>query len=418
MGKKRRIIALLALEVTFFVGLAAVVIFFWGRQVQDRARAEFEAEIGALDPKAHVPAEVPADRNGADLWLEAAEAIQWIPEDDPRIRRLGDGRPWTPELLVEAEGLLERYERALDLAAPARRAEGSNFHLDYSSPQTAALNTGLLPLSRLLHIQGRAALRGTGDLAAAADAAESLDALGRAMAAEPLMIYQLIRLAISGRHLDLVEELLSRPDLDLQTLERLQRGLGAELDDGAYFDALAVEAAPYRRILGVGGESSETSPLGRLTLALSRPFDEAAMLSLYQAIGEASREPIADVYGYTKEAMDRPLVFAPAADMLIPNLAELPVRHRLRIAGRRLARLAVAARGSHLTDGTYPARPMDLGLDGDNLEDPLAGGELTWTLGDDGSLTFAFPDAAEFWEDRSEGSHYPAPPLAWRLPSS
>ena len=179
----------------------------------------------------------PEEEDTTDLWLDGVGALDTpeFPNDARPLPVVGEsqaeiplpGEPW-PQLGA-AEKLLAKYGRGLDLLHQAADQGGAaRYRLDLIplDPKLLDQVQSLRGGARLLTLEAnvRAHRR---DLHGAADSIHALNRLARSLEREPLMMPQLVRVAIAGQARDQLRRLLGSVDLADDDLDRLQQDLRA-----------------------------------------------------------------------------------------------------------------------------------------------------------------------------------------------
>ncbi|MEM8931346.1 MAG: hypothetical protein AAGE94_09235 [Acidobacteriota bacterium] len=401
--------------VTALVGSSILVLTvgYVGRSRLADDRQAFEQDVASLDNTTRLREEPSPDDNAVSWFRRAAVADESTPAMIARRSELLAVPDWSSEQLAEARSLVEPASAALDLAARAVTASDSSFGLD---PRAGfdTIPDDLLSFLRLresLALRGRVALA-DGELVGALAATDALYRLRTTLRAEPLVVFQLLGFGVDWAHLDLVQRLLLDPRLDTDALDRLEHQLAAD-ETRPVAEALATEAAHIVDVMLKADD--DTRGLGRWARHVLNPWDQRAMLHVYRQLAMAGDEPIEDVAGFAGAGRPWSPVAWVSADILIPNLAELPLRYRASESCRQLARWALAARRHALEQTRYPETLQRIASQ--PPIDPYSGESPTYSLAD-GAPQVASPRAEALWADRHPRRDTPfAPRFTWRLPT-
>lgn len=230
--------------------------------------------ISFADLDAYYPAP-PADQDVTQLWLTGI-----APLDSPQFKASANGLsfvsdgperiPWpgeTWEQLAAAEKLLTSYRTSLDaIHQAARRGGRARFPIRFTDGANMPLPHAdrLRAATRLLALEAAvAAHRGQTD--AAVDAVMAMFAAARSIEQEPILVMQLMRMAIGASARGRVEWLLSAAALDDAQLARLD----AELAASSYGEPMR-RALVGERVIGTEGFSNLALVLPLTPQELSR----------------------------------------------------------------------------------------------------------------------------------------------------
>ncbi|HVW35935.1 MAG TPA: hypothetical protein VHB99_01480, partial [Pirellulales bacterium] len=266
----------------------------------ERIRAAGEpASAGELEVYYQAP---PSDRDTTQLWLQATTPLETpqFQADAEKLPIVGTGlqtvpwpgEPW-PEL-QEAEKLLAQYGRSLELMHRAARLGGQARYPTKFSDGMSMLLTHVQQLrvgARLLALESAvAAHRGRPD--AAIDAILAIFAAARSLEQEPVLISQLVRMALDGMARDRAAWLLSAIELDDAQLARLE----AELATRNYYGRSVYHALLGERVMGIeafanpakfGDEGKALALLG----AVNGDRDQTLYLQLMGELIAAAKTP-------------------------------------------------------------------------------------------------------------------------------
>lgn len=291
-------------------GILAVLVIRIGLDVWagGRVRAavdRLEARYGSLEPGAGWPPAVPDADNRARL-VEAAAALVMpgtATGTIPMARAIAEFRKLPPPALVPGE--LREFVRmnrgALGLVDQARGLRQANWNLDYQTFDDTPPLLELRTLSNAVHV---AALLDV-EAGRPDEASRSLEgglAVASSLGQEPMLIIQLIRIAVALEQFEGVEELISRSEPSAAALE----GLADRLREAREPDPLSIGLVGELRYSNAmlaafdRGRAPWLSPGGGpslrawLLLMVGRPFvrlSRARYLDRMDALIEIQRGP-------------------------------------------------------------------------------------------------------------------------------
>lgn len=239
----------LTVAIVIMVGLPILLVWYsiWsaGQRVDEQLAAiRAKGEPVTPDELNAFYAVPPADRDVTPLILNALR-----PLDNPALGQatqglslLGQtghpipppGQPWEERAPVEL--LLNQYSPALQALHDAANKRGVvRFPMDFNQgfntllPDTQNVRSGARLLTLEAHVRAH-----QGDAHGAADSIRALLALGNVLENEPMLISQLVRIAVRSMGYELIRELLPHVEFSDDDLRELQ---------------LAVRAADYRASL-------------------------------------------------------------------------------------------------------------------------------------------------------------------------
>ncbi len=380
------------------------------------ATERFEAEVGALDPLAHAPVDLPAAGNAADWLRSGAAALELTAEEWQAVDEFLRAETWTPSR--EIESLVARQARAL---ADLRRAGDlgrSTFGIDYrAGPETLPLDelSEQLRARKVLAADARLALA-AGDRRRVLDDLSAIAAQRRALLREPIFVSQLFARAIESGYHDLVQDLLLSAAADAPLLAAAAAELTAGDPQASLASAFAVEAWWMKDAVETAGRGGFRWRPERLV----QTFIAADAVDLYRRLRRASELPASEIDAYlfpetpgVPETETR--VMGIAARFLVPNLVDGLRKHRASTAARRLAGIAIELRLEALAGGAYPATLE--ASPAARSSDPYAGGPIRYQRHPDGSAELSFPDAEALWREHNPNAQHLHPPrFVWRLP--
>ena len=375
----------------------------------------FEAEIGSLDAAAHAPPEL-AEAENAAYWLQRGFAALALSDSEGEVVNAY----WTDRsagLSADLEEILHGKQPALDHLRHAAGLPDSAWGNTYSPrPSEPVMPIDSLWGAKILTVDAHAALA-AGDRARVLADLKALAALHRALANEPLVIFQLLAASIGLGLSNLVHDLLPSDLADGALLEEAAALLAAGDAGDRVRTSFAVEASWLLTMFEqpAGGEAGFRSRLSRLAQPLWTPFEIAAGIDLYHRLGKATDLPATRIDAALQPESSTTPIIGVVAQALVPNLAELVKKQRAGAAARRLTRIAVDLRLHALRHGAYPADLDDLPLA--LLPDPYADGPLRFEHHADGSASLSYPQAEALWREVYRHTPVFRPSFAWQLPS-
>ena len=422
----RRFAVVAALVLLAALG-ARVVIGHSSRARLDNARDAFDSAYGARVLADLAPPPVALADNIAPVLLDMASELGL---EDPRWRKLA-GRvaafqtlapeQWSEQQRLTADefavacGPMERYE---ELAA----LEQSNFELDYSIGWSVPLPPYLdvLLIAKCALTQGRLGLT-AGDRHRFLTAYRALVNVSRGLRNEPLLIGQLMSIAVQRHHHYLLHQALGSGALDLVTIEALLaidegRSMREGVATGLQAEALLVAATPSQVVL-VG--LSDEAPL------LHSASVEKAIAFLMEPTGDLIRAATIENRMREIESLDRHLVelvreldegtfyddSSRRLDKLAPSIDDVLLKAYAADTTTALARSALAVARDLAAGLTEVSSPL--------LDDPISGAPIVWKA-TEGRLTGSAPEAAALWAERAVPGGSLPPIFEWSvaIPSS
>ncbi|HEX5447181.1 MAG TPA: hypothetical protein VFW87_25425, partial [Pirellulales bacterium] len=271
------------------------------------------------------------------------------------------GEPWPH--LAAAESLLAKYHTPLEKMHRAAQLGGAaryptDFSADYptSLPHLRSLRKGV----ELLLLESEARARHD-EPSAVAEAIETMLAAGRSIEREPMLVSQLVRLALDGMARFQLERQLYSARFSDRDLERIGRRLAA-IDYRASF---------HRAMLGDRATSMEyfvnPSALGpqapSAPSALFRPVDQIVYLesmrnvvAAFQTSGPDLSNAVADIENEVTQLANEPLASLryPISMASFGWIQGGAMSENTAIAGRDSARVALAIERYRLRHGAPP----------------------------------------------------------------
>ncbi|MBN2473083.1 MAG: hypothetical protein JXB62_00645 [Pirellulales bacterium] len=295
----------LVVAVVILVLVAAVVFFTWSRGAARRAQAELALARQAGEPTSAEELELFYERTDdeqemAQWWLQGAlplrgEAFTAAAGNLPIV---GDGegeipppgQPW-PELQA-ADDFLGQYARPLQQLHEAAEADRpARYPIDFSQGFNARLDDiqALRAASRMLALEAHVRAH-RGDAHGAALSIEAILALADSLKQEPLLISQLIRLALEGMGHEVFHRQLPTAGFSEEDLDRLQARLRAIDDSDGLQRAIIGE-----RVMGIQAIEGPASAGAELPVSLPRFLVDdnlAYYLGYMRRIVAATKSPL------------------------------------------------------------------------------------------------------------------------------
>lgn len=464
LSYQRRVLSLIALLMIFLLGVVGF-LYYRVRWAVAHYQHQLQAAGEKLNIDELIPVAIPPESNGAPIFMQsigaapsgtnlldyhAPIAMQMIAPGkaivawaQPEVRSDGTNT-WE-----EIEAALAQYGARLESVRAAAAYPRFDFRLRYHVgpslllPHLAPLKQAIqrLTTSELCELH-------QGDIVAACADIQTMLALVRANADEPLAISQLVRIAMTHIAFTATWELVQCPGVTEQQLATVQREWEEQDFIGPTVDAIAFERAfeemtlqrmrnsssQFRQVLSSGGGSGNAGlwfgstadqaleAIGtqaretRWRLAFSYP-DELRMLKGFQVLVEAMRKvrggqdfktTMDDQYarlaqlGLNVTNKDSGPLFDPSNMNLrvlfsqsVVGLSRMVNRVLTTEAARRVVVTALALKRYHLRHGQYPAELSALvpeflkmvprdPVDGQPLRYKLDGAFLLYSIGVDG----------------------------------
>lgn len=369
--------------------LLAVVWTIWNwigtRRVEEAVTALREAGLpGTLvEISDHLPGgDAPRpEENAAPIYAAAFALLDAVEKPEEGFLEVVEERFVVTE---ETRLALSRYGPALDLLHRAAERPRCRVELDWR--QGFAVEMPHLPGTRdaAYLLAARALLRQeTEDLEGALDDLHALFALGRSLREEPILISQLVRIAIDGVGLQVLEALLPGAPDPLAAIETVG------LDDvgGCISRAFGTEAVVVLSLVSdpkaIGNLTDSAEPSWFFLVAGPHVKTDVARLCRYLTrMSLAAREPypqgMARVRNLQREAEEGG-GFMTA--LLLPSIGSCIEKEAEHVARTALARTAARCLAHRKEHGEYPSSTED--LPGTEL-DPLNGAPFLLTPGDEG----------------------------------
>jgi len=337
---------------------------------------DFVARFGPMSASAHRPAVVDDASNKARAVRAAAEVMVVPPVKDGGAKPYESFGSWSNEALTAADRDLVRKVvddnavalRLLDLAA-AR--PGANWDLHYER----GLEMDIPPLLRIMQLAkmnaaaGRLALE-EGGVDDALTAVRRGTAIEASLGGEPVLIVQMIRLAVSRIHLRLVEKIIATATLAPAQLAALRSSIPGIDPRDSIRQASIVETKALDEVLRgatVGsiarlrGEGTDGFLGVGVVRAIARPYllsEEKLWLELMTRRIDALASPLYARRDGGSAPKLRP--WNVLVRLLNPEDKGLEERADLAESRERLAGVAIAVERRRLETGTTPRTLADL----------------------------------------------------------
>jgi len=245
--------------------------------------ARLEAKYGSLAPSAGQPPEVPDADNRARLVKAAAALVMpGAPDEAARLISAIRSVKTLPHTAPVPDGLrkfLDANRESLRLVDEARGLRETTWNLDYETFEDTPPLLELRTLSNVTYLAARLAID-DGRPDEASRVLEGGLAVASSLSQEPMLVVQLIRIAVALEQLDGVKELIERSEPSAPALEALAGRLGGSREPDPLTIGLVGELRYSNAVLarledGRGGRDSPGWQTGFRTWALlliGRPF--------------------------------------------------------------------------------------------------------------------------------------------------
>ena len=396
----RRILVYVPLLLTLAVLVANEAIGAWGQNAWASAKTRFEAVSGPLDFARSRPKIVPDEPN-ASTWIRAGSLAIFTPPEQPSSQvSSAPASAWTDDEKAELRRDLVSKTEGITIIAKAKGLAQSNWeYRDNSLYAVLAASKWIEARARLALTEGRVA-----------DALRDVELLGvivrsleREQEQEQPLIVLLVGAGVERRQLGVVNELLAQPDLDAETLGRLELAFPDNDFDNAIKhaynrDSLTLAEAVRRGEVGFVRMSGTRLPRW-MTIDALREVAAARFLDLRTEFAPALSGPypaavelIKRIRERTRSAIGNWILNVDVSDVEdVPHV--VPATVSCRASLHRLARLSIALRRHAIQTGAYP--PTLAGLPGANGPDLFTGRDLRYEARSDGSAVLEAPGTAE-----------------------
>ncbi|MBL7188827.1 MAG: hypothetical protein ISS70_21070 [Phycisphaerae bacterium] len=390
-------IALVALALVYFIAVSVSAAKLRG------AYAALRADGRPMELHEIIPADVPETENAAGLYESAALLLKAQPTPERGfLWYLGDlsgefiDESIAPDKLVELKGLIAQdiVARALWIVEQGTRRRSCRFDLDYESgidirlPHVSAMRS-------FAHILGAKALleAQAGNMDIAWDAVPVQLKLGDALRTEPVLVSQIVRIAIVGgtscetiRKLCEIEPPNAQRSGDLEDLLKSfedVRPLVRAIDGERMLFGEWAFNLPKRELLKQHDFFSQDSPDDILTVlgVCFKPVFLAYHTSYLKIMHESARRMeqahLLERGGALNEIVEserRGLVWS-----LVPAMARVKVMHRSMQADIRITCTGPALLQSKAARGAFPQTLT--GFEPADVRDPFSGAPLIYRSG-------------------------------------
>jgi len=403
-GTGRRWLRRGVVTLTVLVVAHLALTFISGRRLV-RTLERVEARFGSLAADAHAPSPVAPERNQARALQAAVDAMRIDDEALGTLGRFNAGRE------VDPTAVLARNARTLEHLDEAAARSASDWELEYER----LLDTELPPLLELrklatLNIARSRQVGVSGDPDEALELLSRGWSINRSLSYEPILICQLLALAVEEQHLSELREALGSPELRPQTLEKwstlLERAQqGPERHIGLIGEMKLVNV--YHDF-ETGGRRGGPLPPG-LTLWpvrwLLRPFFRENFRAFMERLSAYAEYDLVPFYErperFTTSPQQAPFRFYQAlARTLLPSLGRYTQQRDVLDAERQIARVGLELRRHVLEAGAYPETLGGLEIE---ATDPFSGRPLHYEFDDRSvTLTSAGAELDELEDDQRE----------------
>jgi hypothetical protein len=306
---------------------------------------------------------IPDAENAAPIYLEAFKRFSG--EEPSQKDRPAIGDPLPPPLRQEIEKLLAANGPTLELLHKAAGYARCRYDLDFGAKWDIKLPhlVQTRKCARLLMWDAALASE-TGETDRAVADIESLVALARSLHREPLVISQLVRLAVLRITEWTLQHLLTRTALDEKQLARLCALFEPESDEKAFAPALVAE-----RCTGIStflDMKQDTPKSDRKTLIYLRYLynkDFEYYLDVMGGLIQAAEKSLPDrlpVYEELSKLADEPPKGTIISPMILPALYGLPKEERLAISRLRAALAGLEVERYRLKHSRLPDRIKEI----------------------------------------------------------
>lgn len=383
-SRRRLLLAVFGLAGAAALGLAALN---W------RGESSIREEVAGIRAKGEpvtpeevadrFPAPAPAE-DAALSYGRAGETLKAAVSDQAyrdRVQAVNEhpaGARFSGELHQWMEGYLAEHAEGLRLLHEAAKRPPVRFNLDLRRGFEA-------PLPNLLELRGSAQLlqleayvaAENGDGALAADAVLAALAMDAIMRDSPILIMQMIRLALRGMACETVRRILPMGVLSEAQLASIQDALAETYNPEALTNALIGERAmglhalnhpqqflPQLRDADRWFPGAGSLAAGVVRMSMTAGGDRERYLRLMTRMVDASRLPVPEALARMGEiggdiVRERRLL-PNMADMIIPNLLRCEIQQAKGDAFLRCAMAALATGRFRLAEGRLPADLREL----------------------------------------------------------
>ncbi len=385
------------------------------------AERAFREQVGSLDPTAWAAPALPEQENAAVPVRAGALGIVLSKEDGGLVGELtqvpvtswGDGQKDNLRTILRSNtAALDLLHRSFDLP---RASFGVEFVHGFALKERMPL-VKIMWAARLLHSKARLA-RIEGDRAGMFHAVESMSGVARAVHQEPLLVCQLIGIAVERMMLSALHEIAVAPEVTPEELSRLEAVIGTSDVRAAWHRSMAVEALLSGDVMVITakrawdqGSGPAARPLTRLVPSIYR----ARVLETGIEMQALVDEPCGSEPSRTKALLERT---APSSVDMAMNVsfasAKAVGRFQALLSQRQTTHIALALRRQALSGSAYPATLAAFAAAA--APDPFTGRPVVYERRPDGSARLDLPGAEELWSRQFDIKNQN--PFLWELPA-
>lgn len=413
------------------IGVVAVVVVvvhlafaaFAARRLAG-ARERFETAVGSLAVEDYAP-QAPDEVENAAHWLSVGTRALVVlsgPQAAAEELLLERLKPdltvvLTTEERAVADGLVSRNRPALELLGKAASCPRSSFGIDYADGADAALPPliDLVETGRVVGLEGRLAVEAR-DRGRLVRSLGTLSALGRSLENEPILVANLVAMAVDPIYRQLLGLTLSTGMLDTALAAEVSRQLEARDPLTAFGKALAGEAAMASSVPAVVAAFGELEPTAvrRLEARVAQPGLDlmyAKLLDDYRELVALLGRPLPEIRRGWEDLEQRGSLLGHKSPLYV-DLMQLTGKAKQAESGHALAVAAIDLwRAGTASGAGYPSSV-------EYWIDPFSGGGVSYELSADGSAELSARAADEAWVRLyGEAAQRTREVFTWRLPA-
>jgi len=361
---RRKLWLILAALLALFVVVHSSCSVIAGRRLASLAE-QMEERWGDMSWRSLAPAKIERADNRAPVLRAAAELVVL---EQPQRKTVGDFILFRGEPdMALADGVREALDDnrlALGLLGEAVKRPGSNWNIPYRKGPEADIPPllGMLNLSRLNAARAVLAVA-EGRVQEAAGAIEEGLALCSSFQDEPVLIIQLVRIAMEWRQLGALRELLMRTEPDGPTLTGLQRRVARNNEtDGIHLGTLGETKVMFGTIRDIanGNTSLVKTDLpkamrsGVVTWLMRPVLRSDARAYLEKMSGVLEDQALLYYRRPVNPPTREPAFYQVMTKLYVPNMLSATQRGSLAQARAMVAETALALRRYRIDHGGYP----------------------------------------------------------------
>ncbi len=389
--RRRRLARWLLFSLVVFVLGHSLLTFVTGRRLV-RTLERIEARWGSLAPNAYAPGAVPPERNQAHALRAATDALSLTADEVETVGR------FNAEQDVEIASVLERHADALALVDEAATRGETDWERAYERLLEAELPP-LLELRQLASLnQARARrifLEGDADGALAVLAAGW--AINHSLSQEPILICQLVALAVEQEHLSTLASMLESSTLSAETLAQWS-GLVAAASSGPERHIGLIGEMKLVNIywdFERGGQRDAPVPPALTVWPirwLLRPMFRENFRVFMERLSAYAEYDLVPFHERDERFATPPheapfRLYHSLARAILPAVSCYTQQRDVLDAQRQLARVALALRSIAFREGAYPSSLQEVDVD---PTDPFSGAALGYEVdGESATVTSA-----------------------------